>query len=72
MPHKTRGPFRWGDCGAGAGKGPLQKDQSCHVPEMRAKILLDRGTYFHWVIPAQARIQAAFNWTPAWAGVTIV
>jgi hypothetical protein len=39
---------------------------------MRVKIVLDRGTYFHWVILAQARIQAAFNWTPACAGVKIV
>jgi hypothetical protein len=37
-----------------------------------AKILLDRDPYFHWVILAQTRIQAAFNWTPACAGVTIV
>jgi hypothetical protein len=39
---------------------------------MRVKIVLDRGTYFHWVILAQARIRAAFNWTPACAGVTII
>jgi hypothetical protein len=45
---------------------------SCHAPEMRVKIVLDRDTYFHYVILAQARIQAAFNWTPACAGVTIV
>jgi hypothetical protein len=38
----------------------------------RVKILLDRDPYFHWVILAQTRIQAAFNWTPACAGVTIV
>jgi hypothetical protein len=39
---------------------------------MRVKIVLDRDPNFHWVILAQARIQAAFNWTPACAGVTIV
>ncbi|MDH3829016.1 MAG: hypothetical protein OET21_16450, partial [Desulfobacterales bacterium] len=36
------------------------------------KILSSAGACYPSVIPAQAGIQAALNWTPAFAGVTVI